>query len=82
MKKALIRNGRHQRPMLSVLERYGIGDPDGYGRGRWITIRDLAGIQRSMEADPRRIVRPDDVFVPGTNQHNHVSLSDFQRLFA
>lgn len=82
MKKSLVRNGRHQRPMLSVLERYGIGDIDGYGRGRWITIRDLSGIQSCMEADPNRIVYPDDIFVPGTNQHNHVSMSDFQKLFA
>ena len=82
MKKSLVRNGKHQRPMLAVLERYDIGMPDNYGRGRWITEKSLKGIRHCMNIDPSRIVYPDDIFVQGSNQHNHVSLSDFERLFA
>ena len=32
MKKTLVRNGKHQRPLLAVLTRYGIGQQDGYDR--------------------------------------------------
>ena len=80
-KKALVRNGRHMRPMLAVLERYNIGTVDGSGRGRWISERDIPVIRRRMEEDPTRIVNEGYIFVQGTCIHNHVIISDYVELF-
>lgn len=81
-KSVLVRNGQHQRPMLAVLERYGIGASDQYGRGRWISAGDLPAIQAGMGGDASRIEFQGVVFVNGTNRHNLVRLSDYQELFA
>lgn len=85
MKKALVRNGRHQRPLIAVLTRYGIGQQDGYDRGLWITEAYLPRIEAGMASDKSR----HDVqwngrtfmFVNGTNMHNDVSMDDFNELF-
>lgn len=80
-KVRLVRNGRHMRPMLAVLTRNDIGVVDKYNRGRWISDADLPRIKSAMLTDPTRVVDPRDVFVAGTNQHNHVGFADFTRLF-
>lgn len=81
----LIRNGSHQRPMLAVLERYGIGCPDKYGRGRWIAEKDLPAIAAGMKKDPTRgsVTQCGMTleFVQGSNRHNSVTLADFAELF-
>lgn len=81
MKKVLIRNGKHMRPMLAVLERYGIGSIDGYNRGRWITEKDLPAIEQQMLGHRHIDVGNGVIYVQGTNQHNHVSNTDFKKLF-
>ena len=81
-KAVLVRNGRHMSPMLAVLERYGIGKEDKYGRGRWIEFDDLDLIAAGMQKDPSRIDTGADLYVKGTCQHNHVRLQDFRDLLA
>ena len=81
MKATLVRNGNHMRPMLAVLERYGIGAEDKYGRGRWITPGDLKLIAEKMQTDPSKIDTGTDLYVKGTCQHNHVRLQDYRELF-
>ena len=81
----LVRNGRHMRPLLAVLLRYGIGLHDKYDRGLWISETDLPRIKEHMASDPTG----HDVmwngkafrFVRGTNIHNDVQFSDFNELF-
>lgn len=81
-KSALVRNGRHMRPMLAVLERYGIGEADKYGRGRWIKPADLAAIKEHMLNDKSLIQKGESLFVKGTCIHNYVSFADFNKVFA
>lgn len=83
-RSVLVRNGRHMAPMFAVLERYGIGGEDPYGRGRWITPWDLWKIAAKMEKDPSKVmggVDNKEVYVKGTCQHNHVRLADFRELW-
>lgn len=80
-RSVLVRNGRHQRPMVAVLRRYGIGTPDGFNRGLWITEEDLTAIRKGMEADPSLIRREQHLFVRGSNIHNYVGICDFSELF-
>lgn len=86
MKKTLVRNGQHMRPMLAVLRRYGIGQQDGYDRGLWITEADLPKIEEHMVTDPTRHEfrwnGKTYLLVNGTNIHNDVSIADFKNLFA
>jgi len=88
----LVRNGRHMRPMLDVLTRYGIGSIDQYGRGRWISEKDIPSILDHMRSDPTAIWfcgqcrceadKPGAYcYVDGTNRHNQVSIGDFSQLF-
>ena len=77
----LVKNRAHQGPMCAVLRRYGIGTPDKYYRGIWIRRADLAAIQTAMFEDPRAIPCGTSVYVPGTCQHNHVGIEDFEKLF-
>ena len=72
---------RHQGPMHAVLRRYGIGKPDRYDRGVWISEADLSEILARMKLDPTRIEAGGRIFVQGTNIHNHVEANDFIRLF-
>lgn len=84
MKNVLIRNGQHQRPMLAVLERAGIGEYDQYHRGRWIAESDLPAILDAIRSHPRSIrggAADTDWLCPGTNIHNWVSYPDFAKLF-
>lgn len=85
MKKVLIRNGRHQRPLLAVCNRYGIGSADGYGRGVWITKEDVPKIAERMETDDTAVRGVFNgkpwIAVQGTNKHNHVMIEDFEELF-
>ena len=74
----LIRNGKQERPMLSVLIRYGIGSIDKYGRGRWINPMDLSKIEDNMLADPTCTVGSANMWVQGTCIHNQVSFMDFK----
>lgn len=86
MKKALVRNGQHQRPLLAVLRRYGIGQKDGFDRGLWITEADLPLIEAGMATDATRHEfrwnGKTFLLVNGTNIHNDVSIDDFNKLFA
>ena len=79
--KALVKNKSHMRPMVAVLKRYKIGRADQYGRGVWITIKDLPDIIDRMDNDKTAIKYPTETFVQGTNQHNYVSTEDFYKLF-
>lgn len=84
--KKLVRDGHHMRPMLAVLRRYGIGEEDGFGRGRWIEKSDLQRIEACMWQDEHRIEYADygrtrKVCVPGTCRHNHVGIREFARLW-
>lgn len=85
MSQKLVRNGRHERPLPAVLTRYGIGQPDRYDRGLWISDADLPRIEAGMASDPsRHDVRWNGqvfTFVNGTNMHNDVSMRDFRELF-
>ena len=84
MRRMLIRNGQHQRPMLAVLERNELGVVDEYHRGRWIYKKDLPAILDAIRSDPEaiRIGAADwDWGCPGTNRHNCVRFSDFRELF-
>ena len=84
-KNVLVRNGRHQRPLLAVLKRYGIGKPDQYDRGLWISEADLPRIEAGMASDPSRHTfrwhGQEFLLVSGTNMHNDVQISDFRELF-
>ena len=77
--KTLVRNGRHQAPMHAVLKRARIGRADQYGRGIWVTDRDLPVIEElfAKQGHPYG----GDYWMQGTNQHNTVFLSDFGKLF-
>ena len=85
MKNVLVKNGKHMRPLRAVLLRYGIGQPDKYDRGLWISKADLPRIQDGMASDPTgHDVRWNGKtyrFVRGTNIHNEVQFSDFENLF-
>lgn len=54
-KNVLVKNGQHQRPMVAVLSRYGLGTPDQYCRGIWISESDLYYIKEEMKMDNTRI---------------------------
>ena len=79
----LVRDRMHMRPMLAVLKRYGIGQPDKYRRGVWIEKSDLPAILEGMKADPTCMkggAAADDYIVQGTNLHNHVRfVEDFKQ---
>ncbi len=80
--KALVRNGRHQRGMLAVLDRANLGEKDTYGRGRWITKDDLPAILQAIRTHPRSVqVSANAWCCPGTNMHNYVYQSSFEELF-
>ena len=84
MKRILVRDGKHMRPMLAVLKRADIGSVDSYGRGRWIAESDLPAILDAIRSHPmaRRAGAADwDWLCPGTNQHNSARFSDFKALF-
>lgn len=85
MKKVLVRNGRHQRPLFVVLKRYGIGQRDEYDRGLWITEADLPIIEEHMATDATLHAYwwngKTIPLVNGTNIHNDVSIADFKNLF-
>ena len=81
MSEILISFHRHKGQMARVLERYGIGSLDKYGRGIWVNRDDLPAIEAAMEAYPTRIVHGERIFVQGSNKHNHVELADFRRMF-
>lgn len=81
MKSVLVRNGRHQRPMAAVLSRYKLGVKDQYGRGVWLSEAELCCLKEEMKLDETRILQGAEVYVQGTNIHNHVSFSDFENLF-
>jgi hypothetical protein len=84
MKNVLVRDGRHMRPTLAVLKRYGLGSEDQYARGRWIAESDLPTILKAIRNDPGAIrigAAYWDWGCPGTNQHNYVRFSDFKELF-
>lgn len=82
-KSVLVRNGRHMRPMLAVLQRYDVGEHDQYNRGRWIRESDLPRIYEGMMYDPTPYAshKAPDPFVIGTNIHNTVSYHEFEELF-
>ena len=44
-------NGKHMRPLLCVLERYGIGTVDKYARGVWLSQDDLQRLLKTMLKD-------------------------------
>ena len=77
----LVKNGHHQRPMVAVLSRYGLGERDQYGRGIWISESDLYYIKEEMKMDNTRIEQGDEICVQGTNMHNYVFYADFEKLF-
>lgn len=88
----LVRDGRHTRPMLVVLERYGIGNVDKYGRGRWINKSMLPKILDCMKADKSyrhimwkdrhgNIEFEDHCVIIGTCINNYVSYDEFIELF-
>ncbi len=81
----LVKNDGGFRPMHAVLERYGIGSTDKYGRGIWISHTDLPAIKDAMDADPTAVRgewkgKP-YLFVQGSSKHNHVQYADFSGLF-
>lgn len=78
----LVRNGKHQRPMLAVLKRYGIGTQDKFDRGLWISKSDLPKIENGMKADKTAFDFHGRTLVDGTNHHNQVELQDFKNLFS
>ena len=84
MKTALVRNGRHQRPLFAVLKRYGIGASDKFDRGLWISEADLSEIKSRMESDSSRFtfLPPTQIVVKGSSIHNTVAFEEFQELFA
>ena len=75
--KILIHDGKHERPLLSVLIRYGIGSIDKYGRGRWIGSSDLPKIKECMMNDSTYRNWYGDLMVDGSCIHNQVTYSDF-----
>lgn len=78
----LVSKRHHQGPMAAVLRRYNIGNPDKYDRGIWINKSDIPQILSCMENDPRKVVVTSTIFaVPGTCQHNMVTIDDFEKLF-
>ena len=85
-KDVLVRKGQHMGPMYAVLKRYGIGKPDKYDRGLWISSTDLVDILSGMESDPVSYSGIHNgkkwIAVNGTNQHNQVLFSDFAKLFS
>ena len=81
MRDVLVRNGRHERPMLTVLKRYGIGTPDKFDRGLWISENDLQKIESGMKTDKTAFNFYGRTLVDGTNHHNQVELMDFENLF-
>lgn len=80
-KSALIRNGRHQRPMFSALSRWGIGTSDKYGRGIWVNHADLPAIEQAIKADPTHFVFYGRDYCNGSNRHNQVEVKDFIEVF-
>ena len=76
-KQVLFHHGRHEAPMLAVLNRYDLGSPDTHHRGRWVTETDINAVMRKMKNDPSRIVVSGKSFVQGTNKHNFVAIEDF-----
>lgn len=81
MNSVLVKYGRHQRPMAAVLNRYKLGTEDQYGRGVWFSEADLYCLKEEMKLDNTRILQGAEIYVQGTNMHNHVSFSDFENLF-
>lgn len=81
MCEVLVRNGQHQRPMLAVLRRYGIGEADRYSRGIWIHKEDLSDILERMQSDRSFFMHGDEYVVNGSSKHNQVMFSDFEKLF-
>ena len=86
MGNVLVKNGQHMRPMLAVCRRYGVGSPDKYDRGVWISKANLDTIRAMMESDPSAIRGTFNgkpwIMVNGTNKHNQVMLRDFEELFS
>jgi len=83
-KKALVRDGRHMRPMLAVLQRGNIGELDTYGRGRWIAESDLPAILAEIKRGRyamQTAADPDAWGCCGTNIHNWVDFREFKTLF-
>lgn len=82
MSNVLIRNGRHQRPLLAVLKRYSIGSADQYGRGLWISAVDLPAIKEGMLSDKSCIIGDAEgtPIVNGSSIHNSVWYTDFVEL--
>ena len=83
-KKVLVRDGHHMRPMLAILIRHNLGSLDQYGRGRWISEKDLPAILDAIRCDPtaRRGGTAEDMWLcQGTNRHNAVWFSEFRDLF-
>lgn len=84
-KDVLVRKGQHMGPMYAVLSRYGIGKPDKYDRGLWISVSDIPAIKSGMLHDRTLITdfwgHPCTI-VQGTCRHNHVGIDDFEDLFA
>ena len=78
----MISRHRHQGPICGMLERYGIGQPDRYGRGIWLSEADLPKIIARMKSDPTRIEAGGRLFVKGSEKgNNHVEMYEIQRLF-
>ena len=80
-KQVLFHFGRHENPMASVLKRYGVGQPDRYDRGIWVSETDIKKVISMMPNDPSRVVSCGVCFVRGTNQHNYVGADDFWKVF-
>lgn len=73
MKAILVRNGKHQRPIKAVFDRYGLGTPDKYDRGIWVTPDEIKKTVSMMDGDKSLIRKGEGKFVRGTNMHNYVS---------
>lgn len=68
------------RPMCAVLSRAVIGSTDQYNRGIWITPADLPSIREYFVAHGHKYGA--DYWCNGTNQHNQVFMSQFEKLWA
>lgn len=80
MKNIMVSSRKHQGPIYSVLKRWGIGSPDKYGRGLWISRRDIPEIRSGFEKYGVTYGSK-TLWVEGSNQHNHVSLVEVLALF-
>ena len=69
------------KPMIAVLNRYGIGKRDRYDRGLWISVADLPDIIDGMIEDKTALEAGNDTYVMGTNRHNYVCTKEFYELF-